>query len=100
MRGERWGLADKRAWGGDPSNTCTGRARLKAGVPSTRGAHLKHSFHARDLGRVEAQRLIERLRPLPSQKGGIYARRGEVRACRRAVMGRRPKQHLRGVGPD
>ena len=43
-----------------------------------RGAHRKHSFQGRDLGRVEAQRLIERLRLLPSQKEGICEAGGEV----------------------
>ena len=77
MRGERCGLADRRAWGGGPSGTCVGRTRLKVGASGTRGAHRKHGLHARDLGRVEAQRLIERTRPLPSYKGGICeARRG------------------------
>ena len=43
-----------------------------------RGAHRKHSFHGRDLGRVEAQRLIKRPRRLPSQKEGICEAGGEV----------------------
>ena len=33
--------------------------------------HLKHLEHARDFGRVETQRLVERRRRLPSPKGGI-----------------------------
>ena len=36
-----------------------------------RGAHLKHVRHVRDAGRVEAQRLVERIRALPSAKAGI-----------------------------
>ena len=99
MRGERCGLADRRAWGGGPSGTCVGRTRLKVGVSSTRGAHPKHTIHVRDLGRVEAQWLIERTRVLPSYKGGICEARGEVRTCRQAGMGRRPKRHILGVGP-
>ena len=43
------------------------RARL-------RGAHRKHVAHDYDAGGVEAQRLIERLRVLPSHKGGIRCR--------------------------
>ena len=36
------------------------------------GAHLKHVPHARDAGRVEAQRLVERIRVLPRvQREGI-----------------------------
>ena len=37
----------------------------------TRGAHLKHVAHVRDAGRVEAQRLVEGVRVLPSQMQGI-----------------------------
>jgi hypothetical protein len=33
--------------------------------------HVKHPAHARDFGRVETQRLVERRRILPSPKGGI-----------------------------
>ena len=55
---------------------CTGRARLKAvGGQGTRGAHLEHAAHVRDLGRVEAERLVERRRVLPSRKAGM--RRGK-----------------------
>ena len=52
---------------------CTGRARLLKAVGSigTRGADPKHLVHAPDLGHVEAQRLVESHRVLPSQKEGI-----------------------------
>ena len=33
--------------------------------------HLKHVLHVCDFGRVEAQRLVEHRRRLPSPKGGI-----------------------------
>ena len=33
--------------------------------------HLKHVPHARDAGGVEGQRLVERIRALPSAKGGM-----------------------------
>ena len=36
-----------------------------------RGAHLKHVRHVSDAGRVEAQRLVERIRVLPSPKRGM-----------------------------
>eukprot|EP00964_Phaeocystis_antarctica_P061806 scaffold36956_cov62-Phaeocystis_antarctica.AAC.4 len=40
----------------------------------TRGAHVKHSVHVCDAGRVEAQRLVERPRVLPSREGSIGRR--------------------------
>eukprot|EP00964_Phaeocystis_antarctica_P156657 scaffold126464_cov39-Phaeocystis_antarctica.AAC.1 len=36
-----------------------------------RGAHLEHPLHGCDAGRVEAQRLVERVRVLPSRKEGV-----------------------------
>eukprot|EP00964_Phaeocystis_antarctica_P013181 scaffold7220_cov45-Phaeocystis_antarctica.AAC.2 len=36
-----------------------------------RGAHVEHVAHVRDAGRVEAQRLVERRRFLPSRKAGV-----------------------------
>ena len=45
--------------------------------------HLKHCSHVCDLGRVEAQRLIERHRVLPSQKrmrAGVSVREARDRA--------------------
>ena len=64
---------------------CTGRARLKAGGQGTRrgtrGAHPEHVAHVRDAGRVEGQRLVERLRFLPSRKAGIQRQSREVRGC-------------------
>ena len=51
---------------------CTGRARLKGcGGQGTRGAHSEHAVHVRHLGRVEAERLVERRRFLPSPKAGM-----------------------------
>ena len=44
----------------------------------TRGAHEKHVLHACDAGRVEAQRLVERRRFLPSGKGSL----GRGATCR------------------
>ena len=74
-----------------------GKARLKAwGPQGTRGAHVEHVAHGRDLGGVEAQRLVERRRALPSRKEG-HAMRGEVRAGRREGVGRRRrKRRARG----
>ena len=71
--------------GGDTSGVCTRRDRLKAGGgQGTRGAHVEHGPHGRDLGRVEAERLVERLRVLPSRKAGMaHAMWGEVQPERR-----------------
>ena len=64
---------------------CTGRARSKAGGQVTRGAHVEHVAHGRDLGRVEAQRLVERCRVLPSRKEGMRCgARDAARRGRRA----------------
>ena len=41
-----------RALGGGDATACTGRARLKAVGQGTRGAHLEHVPHGRDLGRI------------------------------------------------
>ena len=54
--------------------------RLRAG--HARGAHPKHVLHVCDAGRVEAQRLVERRRALPSRKRK-HRRRGDMRASRR-----------------
>ena len=71
MRGEVW--AGRWEWRGAAAAqaACTGRARLKAGGQGTRRAHPEHGVHGSDLGRVEGQRLVERIRLLPSQKEGI-----------------------------
>jgi len=73
-----------------------GRPVSRLGGQGTRGAHSEHGVHVRDLGGVEAQRLIEHRRALPSRREG-HAMRGEVRARRReGVRRRRRKRHARG----
>ena len=83
---------DGWAWGEDGGPGATAR-----------GAHKKHSTHGCDAGGVEAQRLIERLRVLPSRKERAYIRRAaEVRAARHRRVGmgrRRPKRHMPGRAP-
>ena len=45
-----------------------GRPRLEAvGGQGTRGAHVPHAVHVRDLGGVKAQRLVQLLRALPAE---------------------------------
>ena len=48
--------------------------------PGMRGARPKHVTHVSNAGRVETQRLVEHRRTLPSQKRGIYMKRGEILA--------------------
>ena len=45
--------------------------------------HLEHFVHVSDAARVEVQRLVERLRELPSRKGGIR--------CEEVAEGRQPR---------
>ena len=101
MWGERCGLADRREWEGDPSDTCVGRTRLKVEDPGMPGAHRNHSFHRRDHGRVEAQRLIERPRALSRQNRRAYTMRGERwgLADRRAWGGGPSGTRTGGRGP-
>ena len=70
-----------------------GRARLKAGGQGTRGAHLEHVLHVCDAGRVEAQRLFERRRELPSRTEGIRC----GARCRSCQVGRREEAGDRGA---
>ena len=70
MRGEvRAGRPE--AWAAAAQAARSGKAQLKAvGGQGTRGAHVEHAVHVRDLGGVKAQRLIERFRDLPSRREG------------------------------
>ena len=69
MRGEVRGPGGGRGRGAGAAQAArTGRAQLEVGGQGTRGAHPEHVLHVRDAGRVEAQRLVERRRALPSQK--------------------------------
>eukprot|EP00964_Phaeocystis_antarctica_P062441 scaffold37413_cov54-Phaeocystis_antarctica.AAC.4 len=65
-----------------------------------RGAHPEHAAHGCDLGRVEAQRLVERRRALPSRKEGVRC----GARCGPGAGGRGPaaahhERHARGEGP-
>ena len=57
---------------------CRERARCRGSLAreGTRGAHVKHVRHARDAGRVEAHRLVERRRELPRGKRGGRGEKG------------------------
>ena len=56
----------------------------------TGGVHVKHGVHGRDAGRVEAQRLVERLCFLPSRTEG-RTMRGEVWAEGGRSVGRQQR---------
>ena len=65
MRGERAG------GGGDASGVHGEGPTQGCGGQGTRGAHGEHAVHGRDLGRVEAERLVERRRALRGRKAGV-----------------------------
>ena len=79
----------ERAWGdGTVQVACTGMARLMARGQGTRGAHVEQIVEqvmSRDLGHVEAERLVELGRALPSRMAGMRCGRrsgpGGGRAC-------------------
>eukprot|EP00964_Phaeocystis_antarctica_P031103 scaffold17599_cov43-Phaeocystis_antarctica.AAC.2 len=64
-----------------------------------RGAHEEHVAHVRDAGRVEAERLVERRRALPSRKEGVRcgARCGPGAGERGPAAAH--ERHARGEGP-
>eukprot|EP00964_Phaeocystis_antarctica_P130451 scaffold94312_cov54-Phaeocystis_antarctica.AAC.2 len=76
--GARCGPGAGRAWaGGSARAACTARGpgcEGWGGLGHVRGAHVEHGVHGCDAGRVEAQRLVERRRALPSQKEGVRCR--------------------------
>ena len=97
---KRGGVAGREAGGCGAAAAQAARsrkARLKPiGGQGTRGALLEHVGHVRNLGGVEAHRLVEQVRGLPSRREG-HAMRGEVRAGRREGVGRRRrKRHAQG----
>ena len=55
----------------------------RLGGQGTGGAHMEHEAHGCDAGSVEAQRLVERPRVLPSRVGKKGIQSGAVRAGRR-----------------
>jgi len=78
--------AGGRGRGGGASSVQAENPTVEAAGRGTRGGHLKHVRHARDAGRVQAQRLVERRRVLPSQKEK-HKKSGERRAGTREGVG-------------
>jgi hypothetical protein len=102
-RGERCEPGGERAWGGGGTQAaCTGMSRLKAcgGQGHARRAHQEHGLHGRDAGGVEAQRLVEDRRALPSRREGMRCgaagRGGSREAGGPVVWWRHDKRHARG----
>jgi hypothetical protein len=80
----------------------TGMARFQGlGAKGTRGAHSEHVVHGRDAGGVEAQRLVEGRRVLPSRREGKRCRweRCEPGGGRAWGVVVAHKRHARGKGP-
>ena len=76
--GKRYGPGGVRALGGGDASGMHGEGPTQKAV-GTRGAHVEHLSHVHDLGRVEAERLVELLRGLPSRTRRGRAMRGEMR---------------------
>ena len=66
-QGEVWTGRRKGGGRGAGASRMQGRAWLEV---RGEGTHLKHAGHVCDAGRVEAQRLVELVRALPSRKDG------------------------------
>jgi len=71
------------------------------GAKGTRGAHVEHFGHGCDAGGVEAQRLVEGRRALPSRREGIRCggERCEPGGGRAWGVVAAHKRHARGKGP-
>ena len=62
----------EKAWGGGGASGMHGEGPTQGwGPQGTRRAHVEHADHVCDAGRVEAQRLVEGIRALPSRKAGM-----------------------------
>ena len=86
MRGGRGASPEARGSGVVAAHKRHARGKGPAqglGAKGTRGAHSEHAAHVCDAGGVEAQRLVEGRRGLPSRREGMRCGAGEVRAGRR-----------------
>jgi len=78
--------AGGRGGGGGASSVQAEDPTVEAAGRGTLGAHVKHSVHVLDAGRVEAQRLVERRSGLPSRKKK-HEKSGARRAWTREGVG-------------
>eukprot|EP00964_Phaeocystis_antarctica_P055341 scaffold32558_cov60-Phaeocystis_antarctica.AAC.3 len=86
--------------GGRQRKQRAGRTQLRRLLAGhARGAHSEHGTHVCDAGRVEAQRLVEHLRVLPSRKGSMGRERGDMRRRASGGRGAGAAQALRREGP-
>eukprot|EP00964_Phaeocystis_antarctica_P155170 scaffold124174_cov48-Phaeocystis_antarctica.AAC.3 len=94
--GRREGVGQRRR----KRHACGEGSAQEAGFQDTRGAHIEHAVHARNFRGVEAQRLVEARRALPSRKEGIRdAGRGARTGRWKGVGWWRRNRHARR-GPD
>jgi hypothetical protein len=87
--GERWEPGGGRAcgvWWRHDKWHAPGNG-LSQGLGHARRAHREHVAHVSDAGGVEAQRMVEGRRGLPSRREGMQCGGGEVRAARREGLG-------------
>eukprot|EP00964_Phaeocystis_antarctica_P009992 scaffold5448_cov59-Phaeocystis_antarctica.AAC.4 len=105
--GRHGGLGDgaRARGGGGGARSVNGGTDWALGTRhARRGAHPKHVAHVRDAGRVEAQRLVERRRFLPSRTEARGGRRGRLGGARTrgggvAVQGKqRARRNRLGTG--
>ena len=77
------GRQAEEAAGDRGASSVQGRARLQIGGRARGGALPEHAVHVCEAGGVEAQRLVERRRPLPSVKRRACGVGREIRVGRR-----------------
>eukprot|EP00964_Phaeocystis_antarctica_P119843 scaffold83602_cov48-Phaeocystis_antarctica.AAC.2 len=85
--------------GGGGRSRCkqgAGRDRLQIGGRARGRAHPEHGVHVCDAGGVEAQRLVERLRLLPSVARRAYDAGRGIRTGRRKAAGDRGARSVQG----
>ena len=87
----KWG--EVRAGRREGAWAAAAQAAWRLGGQGTGGAHMEHEAHGCDAGSVEAQRLVERPRVLPSRVG----KKGIQRQCGHTVRAGRRERALCGA---